>query len=130
MQMKKRLLTQVAFLLMLVIGAMAQVPQKMNYQAIVRNVAGQPLPGGTNVTVRFTIHDGSPTGTVVFSETNTAVTNQFGLITQVIGGTSNLSAVNWASGAKYLQVEVDPAGGSNLVDMGTSQLLSVPYALY
>lgn len=111
-------------------AASAQAPQKLNYQAIVRDAAGNPIVGGTNVTVRFTIHDGSPTGTVVFTETNTAVTNQFGLITQIIGGTSNLAAVNWGNGEKWLQVEIDPSGGNNYSDMGTSQLLSVPYALY
>ena len=108
----------------------AQSPQQMNYQAVVRDHAGNPLPFGTNVTVRFTIHDQTPTGPTVYLEVNTAVTNQFGLITQIIGGTGNLSVVNWSSGAKYLEVEIDPTGGSNFVNMGTSQLLSVPYALY
>src|SRR5204862_12830 len=128
--MKKRLLSLLVILLTIVSAAMAQIPQQMNYQAVVRNNAGQPLPGGTNVTVRFKIHDGTPGGVVVFQETNTAVTNQFGLITQVIGGTSNLNAVSWGSGAKYLQIEIDPTGGNTFADMGTSQLLSVPYALY
>ena len=108
----------------------AQAPQLMNYQAVVRDHAGNTLPFGTNVTVRSTIHDLTATGTVVFVEVNTAVTNQFGLITQKIGGTSNLGVINWSSGSKYLQIEIDPTGGSNFTDMGTTQLLSVPYALY
>ncbi len=128
--MKRRLLPLLAILAVFGYTAMAQAPQKMNYQAIVRDALGNPLPGGTNVTVRFQIHDQTSTGTVVFQETNTAVTNQFGLITQIIGGTGNLPAVNWGSGSKYLQVEVDVTGGSNFVDMGTTQLISVPYALY
>ncbi len=121
-----------SFLLLLsfFLPAFSQAPQKLNYQAIVRDALGNPIVGGTNITVRFNIHDGSPTGTVVFNEVNTAVTNQFGLITQIIGGTSNLATVNWSNGPKYLQVEIDPAGGSNFADMGTTQLLSVPYALY
>src|SRR4051812_6509262 len=119
--MIKKLLT-VLMPLFCAYGLFAQAPQKINYQAIVRDGAGQPLQGGTNVTVRFKIHDGSPTGTVVFTETNTAITNQFGLIAQYIGGTSPLSGVNWASGAKYLQVEIDPVGGVSFSDMGTSQL--------
>ncbi len=123
-------LTLLAMALIMLVNVQAQAPQKINYQAIVRDAAGQPLPGGANITVRFIIHDISPTGAVVFTETNTATTNQFGLITQYIGGTSPLSAVNWASGAKYLQVEIDVTGGVNFIDMGTSQLLSVPYALY
>ncbi|MFM2305851.1 MAG: hypothetical protein RLZZ367_520 [Bacteroidota bacterium] len=117
-------------LLYIVLLAVAQAPQQLNYQAIVRDASGTPLPGATNVTVRFKIHDGSATGPVVFTETNTAVTNQFGLITMFIGGTSPLSNVNWGSGAKFLQVEVDVTGGVNFTDMGTSQLLSVPYALF
>src|SRR6476620_6527151 len=107
----------------------AQTPQQLNYQAVVRDGAGQSLAAGTNVTTRFQIHDVNPTGSVVFQETVTLTTNQFGLITYKIGNSGNLSVVNWGNGAKYLQVEIDPAGGSNFTDMGTSQLLSVPYAL-
>jgi len=110
--------------------AFTQVPQQMNYQAVVRNASGVPLAAGSTVSIRFQIHDVTPSGTVVFTETTSAVTNQFGLITYSIGSLASLSAVNWGSGAKYLQVEIDPAGGSNFSDMGTSQLLSVPYALY
>ena len=127
--MKKIILSLTLFTL-LIMEATAQAPQKINYQAIVRDASGQPVLGGTNVTVRFRIHDGSPTGAVIFTETNTAVTNQFGLITQVIGGSSPLTGVNWGGGPKYLQVETDLTGGVNFTDMGTSQLLSVPYALY
>ncbi len=129
MILNKKLISVLLGILLLSI-AQAQAPQVMNYQAVVRDASGNPLTGGTNVTVRFKIHDLSPTGPVVFTETNTATTNQFGLITQHIGGTSPLGAVNWGSGAKYLQVEIDITGGANFIDMGTSQLLSVPYALY
>jgi hypothetical protein len=110
--------------------AQAQAPQQMNYQAVVRDATGTPLTGGSNVTVRFKIHTTTPTGAVVFTETSTATTNQFGLITLTIGANSPLDSVNWANGAKYLQVEIDINGGSNFTDMGTTQLLSVPYALY
>ncbi len=109
---------------------MAQAPQDMNYQAIVRNASGQVLPGGQTVSLRFQIHDGSPTGTVVFQEVASAVTNQFGLVTHIIGSGSNLATVNWGTGPKYLQIELDPAGGVSYADMGTSQLISVPYALF
>jgi hypothetical protein len=108
----------------------AQVPQKMNYQAVVRNSSGQPLAGGTSVSVRFQIHDGSAAGPVVFQENQIAITNQFGLVYLVIGNNGNMGAIDWSTGAKYLQVEIDQAGGSNYTDMGTSQLLSVPYALF
>ncbi len=102
----------------------------MNYQAIARNASGQPLPNNTTVSIRFQIHDQTPSGAIVFQESTTAVTNQFGLITLAIGQLGNLATVNWSNGPKYLQVEYDPTGGANYTDMGTTQLLSVPYALF
>jgi hypothetical protein len=108
----------------------AQAPNRINYQAIVRNSSGQPVIAGTVVALRFTIHDGSAIGTTEFTETQTDTVNQFGLAIVQIGASNNLSAVNWSSGAKYLEVELDPTGGSNFTNMGTSQLVSVPYALF
>lgn len=89
-----------------------------------------PFANSTPVKLRFTIHDGSPTGTAVYSETINALANQFGLVNVQIGSVSNLSTVNWGAGAKYLQVETDVNNTSTFTDMGTSQLLSVPYALF
>ena len=116
--------------LMFSLNTFAQAPQLMNYQAVVRNAAGQPLSGGQTVAIRFQIHDVTATGTVVFQEGQHAVTNQFGLINLSIGAVGGLAAVNWGNGPKFLQVELDPTGGSNYTDMGTTQLLSVPYALF
>jgi len=110
--------------------AHSQAPQLVNYQAVVRNAAGDPLPNGRLVSVRFTIHDQTATGTIVFSENDTARTNEFGLITLRIGTLGNLATVNWGNGPKYLEVDLDPNGGNNFTEMGTSQLISVPYALY
>jgi hypothetical protein len=78
----KNILLSAAFSLLLII-ANAQAPQQLNYQAIVRDASGLALQSGTNVTVRFRIHDGTANGPVIFTETNTAVTNQFGLITSI-----------------------------------------------
>ena len=111
-------------------SVMAQAPQKINYQAIVRTASGATVAGGTTVSLRFEIHNLSPTGSVVYQETSSAITNQFGLITYAIGSGGNLATVNWGNGAKYLDVAIDPAGGNNFTDMGSSELLSVPYALY
>ncbi|HLP53321.1 MAG TPA: tail fiber domain-containing protein [Chitinophagales bacterium] len=126
--MKKIILSNLIVALSLVLTA--QVPQQFNYQAVVRDATGHTLAAGTNVSLRFQIHEGSPTGAVVFQETATETTNQFGLITHIIGSAGNLAAVNWGTGSKYLQVQVDVNGGSSYTDMGTSQLLSVPYALF
>ncbi len=115
--------------LALVAGVMAQAPQLMNYQAVVRDAAGQQVTG-TLVQFHFRIHNGFAGGTVVFAETDTATTNQFGLAELQIGRSTSLSSVCWGSANKYLQVGIDVKGGTNFTDMGTTQLLSMPYALY
>jgi hypothetical protein len=111
----------------------AQAPQKINYQAVARNASGAVVPN-QSVGIRFTIRDNSATGTVLYSETQTKTTNQFGLFTAAIGSgavvSGSMLAISWGSGDKYLQIEIDPAGGSSYVDMGNAQLLSVPYALF
>ncbi len=86
--MKNLYLLAVA-LLFSAMASQAQAPSQMNYQGIVRDAQGLPLTY-TTVSIRFIIHDGSPAGPVVFTENNTAITNQFGLITQVIGSSGNL----------------------------------------
>ncbi len=130
--MMKNLYLWAAFLLCCNYGY-GQAPLGFNYQAVVRNAAGNPI-SNQNVGIRFTIHDGGPMGTVVYSENDTVPANQFGLITVVMGGGNalqgSIGAINWAAGNKYLQVEIDPSGGNTYNDMGTVQLLSVPYALY
>lgn len=96
----------------------SQSPQQLNYQSVVRNANGQPIANGNVVSLRFTIHDVTSNGTPVFTETQTAIANQFGLVNVQIGTSNNLAVVNWSNGAKYLQVELDPTGGNNFVDMG------------
>ena len=117
-------------LLGFLISAQAQIPQLINYQAVARSAGGQPVANNALVTLRFIIHSDSATGPVVFTETQTTPANQFGLVSVQIGTVLNLAAVNWAGGAYYLQVKMDPNGGTNFTDMGASQLISVPYALY
>lgn len=113
--------------------AKAQAPQYVNYQAVARNGTGAPILN-SSVAVRVSIRDGAAAGPVLYSERDTATTNAFGLFTckigagNVISGTFN--SINWASGDKYMQVELDATGGSSYTDMGTTQLLSVPYALH
>src|SRR5688572_7099644 len=112
----------------------AQVPQAINYQAVARTADGVIIPT-QNISVRFSILDVSITGTTLYSETHTVTTNSYGLFTLAIGRgtpvTSTFPSINWASGTdKFLKVEIAPAGGSNYQLQGTTQLLSVPYALY
>jgi hypothetical protein len=117
-------------LMLLCLMFTAHAQQKMNYQAIVRDASGQPLAGNTLVSVRFHIHDQLADGPVVYVETAQATTNQFGLITLLIGQNANLSLVDWSHNEKFLQVEIDPKGGSDFADMGTTEMATVPVALY
>ncbi|MBO4751295.1 MAG: hypothetical protein J5526_00930, partial [Bacteroidales bacterium] len=124
--MKRSLLALLAVLMSLV--AMAQAPQKMTYQAVVRDNNGQLVSNG-NVGVRITIVRGSETGTEVYSQTETVHTNDNGLFTTMIGGTG-FDAIDWGNGPYYLKSEVDPDGGTNYILTTTQQMVSVPYALH
>ena len=105
----------------------AQAPALIPYQAIARNAAGEPLASST-INARFTIHDGTATGTSVWQELQTVTTTSLGLFTVQLGSSVSLASVNWSNGAMFMQVEIDL--GSGFVDIGTQQLLSVPYALH
>ena len=105
----------------------AQAPALIPYQAVVRDALGQPL-ANANVNARFTIHDGTANGASLWQELQTVSTNALGLFTVQLGSSVSLNNVNWAGGAKFMQVEVDL--GSGFVDIGTQQMLSVPYALF
>jgi hypothetical protein len=111
----------------------AQAPQSFSYQSIARKTTGVPLTN-TVIGLRIGIRDLTSTGSVVYLETQTATTNAFGLFTISIGSGTVVSGsfadVKWDLGAKFIEVEADFDGGANYGSMGTSQLLSVPYALY
>jgi hypothetical protein len=119
----------------LTITVCAQSPQKMSYQCVVRNPAGA-LVTNQAVGMKISIIKGSATGTVVFSETYSPnpQTNANGLVTvEIGGGTATLgtfAGIDWSDGPFFLKTETDPSGGTNYNITGTSQLLSVPYALY
>jgi hypothetical protein len=108
----------------------APLPQGIPYQAAARHAQGQALVNAA-VNVRFTLHEGAADGAASFAETHALTTNSVGLFNTVFGsGTPEQSAfdsINWAATTKFLQVEIDL--GEGYVDMGTTQLLSVPYAL-
>mgnify|MGYP003333521627 FL=1 len=112
----------------------AQSPPLINYQGVARNAVGNAIPNRT-MSLRLSIHDGSSTGTVVYSETRQVTTNGGGLYTAVIGSSGainysgTISGINWQNAPKFLQVEIDPDAGTNFLNLGTTQLVSVPYAL-
>ena len=120
-------LTLTTLALLLSAFLFAQAPALIPYQAIARNAAGEPLASST-LNARFTIHDGTATGTSVWQELQTVSTSTLGLFTAQLGSSVALTNVNWSNGAKFMQVELDL--GSGFVDIGTQQLLSVPYALH
>ena len=109
----------------------AQAPQGFNYQATVRNSAGD-LIVNTNVYFKFNVIQGSETAVPIFTETHYVPTDDLGQINLVIGeGTANtgvFSEIDWSLGSYYVGIELNT--GNGYVAMGTTQLLSVPYALY
>lgn len=118
------------FIALFFAGSMlAQVPSKFNYQAVVRDVNGQAA-SSQPVELRFTIHNGSPSGSPVYTETSNLTSNQFGLVSTEIGANANLDVVNWGNGPKFLQVEAKVNNVASFTDMGTTQLISVPYAQF
>ena len=125
----KKLITLLAIIA--TITTFAQAPQGFNYQATVRNSTGA-LIISQNVIFRFKVLQNSATGTIVYSENQSVTTDDLGQVNLVIGqGTATVgtfSTINWGTGNYYLGIELNT--GSGYVAMGTSQLLSVPYALY
>ena len=111
----------------------AQVPQKMSYQSVIRKTDGTLLVN-TLVGIKISILQGTAGGTAVYVETQTPTTNANGLATLAIGGgtpvTGTFAGIDWSTGTYFIKTETDPVGGTNYTISGTSQLLSVPYALY
>jgi hypothetical protein len=128
----KKIITICAAILMTA-NVFAQAPNKMSYQAIIRNNSNA-LVTNSAVGMRISILQTSPSGTTVYVETQTPTTNVNGLASLEIGGgtvvSGNFSTINWANGPYFIKTETDPNGGTSYNITGTSQLLSVPYALY
>ncbi len=116
---------------MLAAGLLAQAPNSFSYQAVVRDAAGYAVTDAT-VGIKISILKGSVAGTPVCVEEFTPTTDELGLVTLAIGSqnTTDFAAIDWSDGPYFVKVELDPQGGTSYTDMGTTQLLSVPYALY
>ena len=121
------------FTLAIFIKSFAQAPQAINYQGVARNAAGKPYPN-QNVALQISIHANTATGNIIYKEAHAATTNTIGLYALQIGrGTSTVgtfSAIAWGTSSFYMEVEMDINGGANYVSAGTTELISVPYALY
>jgi len=111
----------------------AQAPQLMSFQSVIRDNTGK-LVTNHSVGLRLSIVQGTVNGTAVYSETQTVISNANGLVILQIGGGSvvsgTFSAIDWSAGPYYIKSEIDPTGGTSYGIAGTTQLLSVAYALY
>ena len=115
------------------LNVFSQSPNKISYQAVVRNASGV-LVSNQIVGFRISILQGATTGAPVYTETHTPTTNVNGLVSIEIGGgtaqNGTFNNIDWANGPFFIKTETDPTGGANYTITGTSQLLSVPYALH
>ena len=115
------------------IFAIAQAPQKINFQSILRNSSGEVI-GNSSVSLKISILSGSINGSSVYSETHAKTTDASGLISLQIGNGTVVSGIfaniDWGGISHFIKLEADFSGGSNYVVLGTQELMSVPYALY
>ena len=111
----------------------SQAPYAFKYQSVARDINGNPLVNAP-VGIQIAIHDTNANGPILFQESHSATTNSFGLFNLTIGGglasIGDLTTVDWALGAKFIEVQADLTGGTNYQSLGATELLSVPYALY
>lgn len=130
--MKKLILSFVAFAAF-TLSSFGQAPEGFKYQAVVRD-AGNLIVNNQPVGIRMTIQQGSIGGATTYSETFSITTNAYGLVNLEIGtGTvvsGDFSTIDWSAGPYFIETGVDVSGGTSYAVMGTSQLMSVPYALY
>ena len=130
--MIKKIYTMIA-VLCFTASVFAQAPQKMSYQAVIRN-SSDALITSTPVGMRISVLQGTSTGTAVYVETQTTSTNANGLVSLSIGTgtpvTGTFVGIDWAAGPYFIKTETDPTGGTAYTISGTNELMSVPYALY
>jgi len=122
------------FLFILGHSLMAQPPQAFKYQAVMRDASGEIISNGA-IDIQISILDGWGAGPVIYQETHSVNTNQFGVINLSVGwGTPgpgyDFSNIDWSLNEKFIEVEIWDDVSSTYVSMGTSMLFSVPYALY
>jgi len=115
------------------ITSFAQTPQFFNYQSLIRDINGNAI-SNQNVSLKINILQGSITGSIIYSEEHNVSTNQYGLVNLLIGNGNvvygSFNAINWGSDSHYVNLQIDLEGGKNFINVGTSQLVSVPYSLF
>ena len=130
----KKSLSLIVFFISLIVSIMAQPPQRMTYQAIIRN-SNNELVANQQIGIRVSILQDNINGGAVFMEKHTVTTNAYGLATIQIGtGTpllvNTLAGIEWGKHNFFVKTEVDITGGTNYTIVGTQQLLTVPYSFY
>jgi len=124
---------KIILFLFITFNCIAQVPNKISYQAIVKNSNGS-LVINQSVGVQISILKGDLNGASLYIEKHVIKTNNSGYIQFEIGSgqiqSGNISNIVWSSGPYFLKTEIDPTGGTNYSIYGSSQLISVPYAFY
>lgn len=119
--------------ILLSINVHAQAPEGVNYQAVIRDLSGTII-ANTPIGLRLSIRQTVATGTIVYSESFTPYSNDFGLVNVVLGQGTVISgsfpSINWASGPYFIEIAADVTGGTSYATLGTQQLMSVPYALH
>ena len=131
--LKKFSILILIFLTLIQLETIAQTPEKMSFQAVVRNSQNQ-LVTNTTIGMQISILQGSENGVTVYSETQSPQSNSNGLVTLQIGAgdvmLGDLSTIDWEDGSFYIKTETDPEGGTDYSLSSTTQILSVPYALH
>ncbi len=119
--------------ILLTTSVFAQSPEKMSYQAVVRDAANK-LVINQAIGMQISILQGSVSGTEVYIETHSPTSNANGLVSVEIGSgtivSGDFASIDWANGPYFIKTETDPTGGTNYTIIGTNQLVSVPYALH
>jgi hypothetical protein len=126
----KKVFLSILTLILFAGAVFAQTPKGFNYQAVVRNAAGQLMANRT-VSVRIAIVQGAANGPQVYQQAENVTTNGNGLFTLVVGENSDQFAnIDWAQGPYFIVSEIDPYGGNNYTLATTQKILAVPYAHY
>jgi len=129
----KKLILSIVAIATITLSSYGQAPEGFKYQAVVRD-AGNTILNNQAVGIRMTIQQGSIGGTTVYQETFAPTTNAYGLVNLEIGSgtvvSGDFTTIDWSAGPYFIETAVDVTGGSSYAVMGTSQLMSVPYALH
>ncbi len=128
----KQIIFTLSLLVCVILTSTAQTPQLFNYQATLRDNSGQLLVS-EDISMRISILQFSPNGSPVYTETHAATTTSQGIVNLKIGsgtGADEFASINWSNGPYFLKIEIDTEGSASYIELGTTQLLSVPYALY